>query len=41
MYAWLPDALRDSSQILTANRRLARVLASEFGKQMVLAGEQA
>ena len=41
MYAWLPDALRDSSQILTANRRLARVLASEFGKQMVFAGEKA
>jgi len=41
MYAWLADALRDSSQILTANRRLARVLAGEFGKQQVAAGKTA
>ncbi len=41
MYAWLADALRDSSQILTANRRLARVLAREFGKQQVASGKTA
>jgi len=41
MYAWLADALRDSSQILTANRRLARVLAKEFGKQQVASGKTA
>ncbi|MDX2411820.1 MAG: PD-(D/E)XK nuclease family protein [Woeseiaceae bacterium] len=41
MYAWLAEALRDSSQILTANRRLARILASEFGEQMVLSGKKA
>ena len=41
MYAWLAEALNDSSQILTANRRLARVLANEFGKQMVVSGKKA
>ncbi len=41
MYAWLTEALRDSSQVLTANRRLARVLASEYGRQRVLSGEKA
>lgn len=41
MYAWLADALSDSSQILTANRRLARVLADAFGRQQVEAGKTA
>jgi ATP-dependent helicase/nuclease subunit B len=38
MYDWLADALRGSSQVVTANRRLARVLATEFGKQQVANG---
>ncbi len=41
MYAWLAKSLKGSSQILTANRRLARVLVSEFGKQMVASGAKA
>ncbi|NIA27636.1 MAG: hypothetical protein GWP02_06235, partial [Desulfobulbaceae bacterium] len=41
MYAWLADALRDSSQVLTANRRLALILASEYGKQQVASGNNA
>jgi probable DNA repair protein len=40
MYAWLADALSDSSQILTANRRLARVLAGEFGRQQIQSGNK-
>jgi len=38
MYDWLTFALRGSSQVVTANRRLARVLASEYGKQQLING---
>ena len=41
MYDWLTDALRGSSQVVTANRRLARVLASEYGKLQITNGRTA
>ena len=41
MYDWLTDALQDSAQIVTANRRLARVLAEDFAKQQIAAGRSA
>ncbi len=41
MYDWLADALRDSSQTVTASRRLARVLVVEFGNQQVAMGHTA
>jgi ATP-dependent helicase/nuclease subunit B len=39
MYDWLDIALRDSSQVITASRRLARVLRKEYAAQRVLAGD--
>jgi ATP-dependent helicase/nuclease subunit B len=41
MYDWLTDALRGSSQIVTASRRLARQLATEFGQQQQASGKLA
>jgi probable DNA repair protein len=41
MYDWLPDALRDAGQVVTANQRLARVLAADFGRQQIAAGRLA
>ena len=41
MYDWLTDALRGSSRVVTANRRLARVLTVEFGKQQIADGRSA
>jgi len=41
MYDWLTDALRGSSQVVTANRRLARVLTVEFGKLQIANGRSA
>lgn len=41
MYDWLIDALHDSSQIVTANRRLARILGEDFGRQQVAIGRSA
>ncbi|MDH3613408.1 MAG: PD-(D/E)XK nuclease family protein [Gammaproteobacteria bacterium] len=41
MYDWLSDGLRDSSQIVTANRRLARALIAEFGKRQIALGQSA
>ena len=41
MYDWLDAALRDSSQVLTASRRLARVLKAEYSDQKLAAGELA
>ena len=38
MYAWLADALADSSQVMTASRRLARVLAAHYSRQQLDAG---
>lgn len=41
MYDWLADALQDSSQVVTASRRLARVLTVEYGRQQVNSGKTA
>jgi probable DNA repair protein len=38
MYDWLDAALRDSSHVLTASSRLARVLKAEFSEQKLAAG---
>jgi probable DNA repair protein len=35
MYEWLSDALQGPSTVITANRRLARVLQQEFARQQV------
>jgi ATP-dependent helicase/nuclease subunit B len=40
MYDWLPGALEGSSQVVTANRRLARSLISEFGRMQIAAGSE-
>lgn len=41
MYDWLNAALQDDGQIVTANRRLARILRTEFGEQRAAAGQKA
>jgi probable DNA repair protein len=41
MYAWLTDALQGPSTVITANRRLARVLQEEFAQQQLRAGNAA
>lgn len=41
MYDWLNDSLSDSTTIVTANRRLARLLTHEFGAQQLNAGRKA
>lgn len=41
MYDWLGEALRDSGQVVTASRRLARELAAEVARSQVAAGERA
>jgi len=41
MYDWLTHALRDSGQVVTANQRLARVLADAFARQQIAAGHLA
>lgn len=41
MYEWLPGALQDSSAVVTANRRLARLLRQEFSAQQVQSGKLA
>jgi len=38
MYDWLNEALQDSSQVVTANRRLARVLTEHYAEQQVASG---
>jgi len=38
MYDWLNDALHESAQVVTANRRLARVLIEDFGNQQIAKG---
>lgn len=35
MYEWLPEALHGPSTVITANRRLARVLQQEYAKQQL------
>ena len=41
MYDWLGDALSESATVVTANRRLARVLHREFAEQQVKSGHKA
>lgn len=41
MYEWLTDALCESSQVLTANRRLARVLQDHYCQQQLALGHSA
>ncbi len=41
MYEWLNDALQESGTVITANRRLARVLASEYASQQQASGHKA
>ena len=41
MYDWLGDALTRRAEVITANRRLARILVTEFGQQQVAAGRLA
>ena len=41
MYEWLEEALRENSQVVTANRRLSRVLAAEYGQQQLARGHRA
>ncbi len=41
MYEWLTDALHGPSTVITANRRLARVLRAEYADQQVSAGQVA
>jgi len=38
MYDWLNEALQNSSQVVTANRRLARVLTEHYAEQQVASG---
>ncbi len=38
MYDWLNEALKDSSSVVTANRRLARILSKEHGAQKIASG---
>jgi probable DNA repair protein len=39
MYAWLTDALQETSRVVTANRRLARELADAYGDQQIRDGK--
>ncbi len=41
MYGWLSDALRDDATVVTANRRLARVLTHHYGQLQLRAGRGA
>jgi len=41
MYQWLTEAAENNSIIITASRRLARVLNEEFGKQQLARGHKA
>lgn len=38
MYDWLPEALQKRGTVVTANRRLARVLQQQFARQQLVAG---
>jgi len=41
MYKWLADALSNSGTVVTANRRLARVLGDRYAAEQLEAGKQA
>jgi probable DNA repair protein len=41
MYDWLSDTCDDASHVVTANRRLARVLSAAYDEQQIAAGSRA
>ena len=41
MYGWLPDVCDDSSQVVTASRRLARQLTSAYNARQIAQGKSA
>lgn len=41
MYGWLSEACTDTSHVVTANRRLARVLSAAYNEQHLAAGRSA
>ncbi len=41
MYGWLPEVCDDTSQVVTASRRLARVLTTEYNARQIAAGKAA
>lgn len=41
MYQWLTEAAKNNSVVITASRRLARVLNAEFAKQQLVLGHKA
>ena len=41
MYGWLPEVCDDASQVVTANRRLARLLGNEYNARQVESGKTA
>ena len=41
MYGWLPEVCDDTSQVVTASRRLARVLTSEYNDRQIANGRTA
>jgi hypothetical protein len=40
MYGWLPENCDDASQVVTASRRLARLLTAEYNAQQLAAGSR-
>src|SRR5210317_1696088 len=41
MYGWLPENCDDASQVVTASRRLARLLTAEYNAQQLASGKRA
>ena len=41
MYGWLPDVCDDTSQVVTASRRLSRLLSNEYNARQVAGGKSA
>ncbi len=41
MYDWLPNSIGNSGTVVTANRRLARILSDEYASRQLAAGEKA
>ena len=41
MYGWLPDVCDDTSQVVTASRRLARLLTAEYNARQLARGKRA
>ena len=41
MYGWLPEVCDDASQVVTASRRLARLLTHEYNDRQIAAGNSA